>query len=172
MFIQHWLKGIQRRIQFRAAMVILLVHVGLILSIVGLASAPREQMGASFHYLLAGVISLYGGIFMAAFFVVWPLYSLVQKARYLMRWREWIWDELPKLIAYLPTLLEMFRGLRSKTQTSSRSEHQAPPPASPEGTDSCCCSCCSSGHCASQHCQAHSSRRPSPPFHSDEAHTE
>ena len=146
MFIQHWLKGIQRRIQVRAAMVVLLVHAGLILSIIGLASAPREQMGASFHYLLAGVIGLYGGIFLAAFFVIWPLYSLVQKARYLMRWREWIWDELPRLIAYLPTLIDMFRGLRSKAQTP-------PPAASGAAAED------SNPRCTCPHCQAHQQRQ-------------
>jgi len=46
------------------------------------------------------------GIFM----VIWPLISLIRRVRKLMRWRDWILDELPRIVALLPSVLEALRA--------------------------------------------------------------
>lgn len=94
-------------IRFRAAGVFLTVHAGLILAVYGLASLPRDQVPDSTWWVLAlGLGALYGGWCLAAFWVIWPLYGMVMQVKRLMKWREWILEELPKIIALIPTVME------------------------------------------------------------------
>lgn len=114
-------------LKWRAAWVFCTVHAGLIAAVYGLATLNQYAVPASVKWTLGLALgALYGGWFLAAFFVVWPLYSVVQKIRRIMKWRTWILEELPKIIALIPTLVEAIK--KGWTSTSSVIQEQSPKP--------------------------------------------
>lgn len=43
------------------------------------------------------------------YLLCWPLYSIYRKINYLLRWRDWILSELPKVIALIPTIIQALK---------------------------------------------------------------
>lgn len=122
----------------RSALVFLVIHAGLVLAVYGLASIPHSGDPAAvnaWRFLLAGIAGLYGGVVLGAFFVIWPLYSLVRKVRKILRWREWILQELPRILALIPSVVQAFRGMSGQNAERGPSpapQTQAQPVASPQ----------------------------------------
>lgn len=91
-------------------MVFFLIHAGLVLAVYGLAMLPRtEATSTSWWVLASGIASLYGALVLAAFFVIWPLFTLARKVRQVLRWKEWLLKELPALLALVPTVVLAFK---------------------------------------------------------------
>ena len=131
--IQSYLSAIK----IRALFVFLAIHTGLILAIFGLASLPKPDGMETGHWLLlSGIIGLYGGMVLGGFFIVWPLVNIVRKVRRLMQWREWILEELPKILAMIPTVVEAFRGFsrNSNGHAPSSGPYSAGPTVTPTPT--------------------------------------
>jgi hypothetical protein len=105
------IQSVLSAIKLRAALVFVVIHAGLVSAIYGVASLPKPNGMESSHWLaLGGLAGVYGGMVLAVFLVVWPLASLVRRIRKLLRWRDWILDELPRIIKVLPEVLEAIRA--------------------------------------------------------------
>lgn len=122
-------KGLLHRVIRRSAMVLILMQLGLGLSIYGLAALSQhaEIYGTPIWYaLLWSAILLYGSFMLGIFYLLWPVYSVYRKIQELLRWRDWILTELPRVIAMIPALIqalrEGFEGVRPKPndQTSPK----------------------------------------------------
>jgi hypothetical protein len=99
------------RIKVRAVAVVVVIHLGVFAAIYGVATLPRPDGMELSHWLtLGGLGGIYGGMWLAIFFVVWPLQNLVRRIRRLLSWRDWILDELPRILAALPAVLEAIRA--------------------------------------------------------------
>lgn len=127
-------RALLRRLAIRAFIVFCLIHLGLVLAVYGLASMPRTpETLLSWRLLAGGVSALYGALLLSAFFVIWPLFQLVRKVRQILRWKDWILNELPKIIALIPALAQAIRQAFSSSATPSASP--GPPVRSPEGPE-------------------------------------
>jgi hypothetical protein len=104
-------ENILNTIKLRAVFVALSIHAGLIAAIAGLTTLPRPDGLETAHWLaIGGLAGVYGGMVLGILMVVLPLSSLIRRIRKLMRWRDWILDELPRIIALLPSVLEAIRA--------------------------------------------------------------
>jgi hypothetical protein len=114
-------------IRLRALVVAVLVHLGLGLSLAGLIQAARSGVESSaLSWLIAGTILLYGSFLLAAFLIVWPILPWIRKARRLFQWREWILDELPRLLALLPALIQVLKLARDAWEELRKRPPTAP----------------------------------------------
>ncbi len=105
------IQGVLSALKLRAIFVFVVIHAGLLAAVYGIASLPKPSGMETSHWLaLGGLIGVYGGMVLAVFFVVWPLANLVRRIRRLLRWRDWILDELPRIIKLLPEVLEAIRA--------------------------------------------------------------
>lgn len=115
----------------RSLLVFILLQCGLIGSIYSLTLMSQNDAiyGTPIWYIMVTSTSLlYGGCMLGLFFLIWPLYSIYRKIKTLLRWREWILMELPKLIALIPSLIDSLRkGFQqappAKTEDSSSTEY-------------------------------------------------
>lgn len=116
----------------RSLFVVVLLQGGLVLSIYALATLAQNESiyGTSLWYsLLGGVILLYGGIMLGVFYLLWPIYSVYRKIQNLLRWRDWILTELPKIIALMPSLIQALRDgfeVNKSSNPSSNKPHTPP----------------------------------------------
>ncbi len=120
------LEGLQRAIRSRAIFVFLVIHLGLILGIYGLAriSMPNGWDETSLIFLGA-LVCLYGGILAAVFFIVWPLLPWLRRVQRIEHWSERLIRDLPILLQHLPQIIEAVQKLRRAWQnppTNSRHE--------------------------------------------------
>jgi hypothetical protein len=99
------------KIKLRAIFIAIVIHLGLISAIVGLVMLPRPEGMELSHWLtLAGLAGVYGGLALGILMVVLPLASTIRRVRRVLQWRDWILDELPRIIALLPSVLEAIRA--------------------------------------------------------------
>jgi hypothetical protein len=99
------------KIRFRAVIIALLIHAGLIAAVVGLVLLPRPEGLEASHWLtIGGLVGIYGGLLLGILMIVLPLLSTIRRVRRLLRWRDWILDELPRIVALLPSVLEAIRA--------------------------------------------------------------
>ena len=120
-------KGFQRALQFRAAVVFGLIHLGLVASLVSLVQVARSGVETSVLYWMIGsIVGLYGGVLAGVFFVVWPALPWIRRARRVMQWREVLLSDLPKLIALVPVILQLVRAVRGAWNSFNEKESAAP----------------------------------------------
>ena len=101
-------------LKLRAFIVGILVHLGLLFSVIALVQAARSGADTSLLYwLAAGITGFYGGFLTAVFFVVWPLLPWIRRARRILQWREWILEEIPKLMALVPVILQLIKSIQA-----------------------------------------------------------
>jgi hypothetical protein len=104
-------QAVLNRIRNRALFVVAVIHLGVLSAVYGVATLPRPEGMELAHWLtLGGLAAIYGGFWLAIFFVVWPLQNLIRRIRRLLRWRDWILAELPRIISLLPAVLEAIRA--------------------------------------------------------------
>lgn len=120
-------RAILRRLAIRASIVFLLLHVGLIFAVFGLASLPRTEETATTWWILAGGISaLYGAMVLSGFFLVWPLFRLARRIRQILWWKNLIMKELPEIIAMIPKLAQAIREAFGAVQPVPQPAAQSP----------------------------------------------
>lgn len=125
--VQTLLKGIA----WRAAFVLVIIHAGLISSVYGLATLPRtDDLQLSWMFLAWGLGGLYGGMLLGIFFVLWPMWKIYQQVRRMMRWREWILESLPMILAQLPMILQKVAEMWKATHSAPKA---SPSPATSAG---------------------------------------
>jgi hypothetical protein len=107
------LRRFQSALKLRVVLVALVLHAGLLCAIAGLTSLPEPLDGHSSRLLVAGVAALYGAFVLAVAFIVIPAWPWVRRAQRLTHWREWIVEELPKIMAAIPVIIQFIRALRS-----------------------------------------------------------
>src|SRR5581483_9344345 len=99
------------KLKFRAVLLALLIHAGLIAAVVGVVLLPRPEGLEASHWLtIGGLAAIYGGLLLGVLMIVLPLTSTIRRVKRLLRWRDWILDELPRIIALLPSVLEAIRA--------------------------------------------------------------
>ena len=105
-------KGLLHKVIRRSAIVMVLMQFGLGLSIYGLAALSQHSQiyGTPIWYaLLWSAILLYGSFMLGVFYLLWPVYSVYRKIQELLRWRDWVLTELPRIIAMIPALIQALR---------------------------------------------------------------
>jgi hypothetical protein len=103
-------------LQVRVAIILALLHVGLIASGVGLwkLSPVASQLPPdTLSWLVAGVVSLYGSFIVMVLFVLIPAWPWIQRARRLKEWQTWVFEILPQLMALMPLILAGFKIVKS-----------------------------------------------------------
>ena len=121
------------RLKLRTALVVCLIHLGLAISAYALIELRLSGAPAHLVYLATlGICGIYGGILLGTAFIVFPILSWVKTARKLLRWKEWILDELPGLIAQVPKWIDTFKEVQAMIfpkSTNAPSSHAARPSA-------------------------------------------
>ena len=128
------------KIKLRAILIGLVIHAGLVAAVVGVALLPRPEGMELAHWLtIGGLVGIYGGLALGILMVVLPLMTTIRRVRKLLQWRDWILDELPRIVALMPSVLEAIRAFfqalaRGGTVFSAMGEAakqagQAAPPA-------------------------------------------
>ncbi len=133
------LHHLQRTLQFRAAIVFAMIHLGLVASLVALVQEARAGVDTgALYWMIAGIVGLYGGVLAGVFFVVGPALPWVRRARRVMTWKDWVLDDLPKLVALIPVFIALIRAARgawesftSEGSANSASTGQAPSAGKP-----------------------------------------
>jgi hypothetical protein len=101
-------------IKARALVCVCLIHVGLILSLIGLSREGVSQLGGwTLGFMLAGTLVMYGGFLLAALSVWAPMRPWIKRYQRAREWREWILHELPTVLALIPVLMTALKLLRS-----------------------------------------------------------
>lgn len=111
-----------RFIAIRSALIFSLLHLGLLITAVGIGLAiPDYYQETWFQVLLVGIGLLFLTYVAALWLLIAPLLRIALLARKAMRWRKWILKELPVLLASLPALVEAIRALFGKSKSDSSS---------------------------------------------------
>ncbi len=114
------LHHLQRTLQFRAAIVFAMIHLGLVAALVALVQEARAGVDTgALYWMIAGIVGLYGGVLAGVFFVVGPALPWVRRARRVMTWKDWVLDDLPKLVALIPVFIALIRAARGAWESFS-----------------------------------------------------
>lgn len=104
----------------RSLVIFVLLQAGFILAIYVIAQLANDSniYGTTNWYLLLSALGFLAlAVFLSVFFILSPIYSLMQKIKELILWRDWLLNELPKFVAMLPTIIkairEGFEGFKS-----------------------------------------------------------
>lgn len=108
--LQSLYQPLLRSIKIKSLFVFLIIHAGALLSAYGLASLPPSLDQRTWYFLLTGVSALYGGVLIATFFILWPVYSLMKTVRKILDWKNWLLHDLPQIIAVIPPLVQTIRS--------------------------------------------------------------
>jgi hypothetical protein len=126
-------------VKIRTAVVILVIHAGLVLAILGLArQSAMVGWDANLNLMMVGTLCLYGGFLLAVLFVLVPLLPWIRRAKRVEHWSERLMRDLPLLIENLPKIVAAFQAImaiwndsRSRSAPTPAHPRRAPKPDSP-----------------------------------------
>jgi Flp pilus assembly protein TadB len=100
------LQQFEQAIKIRVLFVFIFVHAGLGLALFGAGRwvAKNGFDGVSLT-VLTGLLLMYLGVLLAAFFIVWPLLPWIRRAREARNWIDRLLHDLPALLEHLPAII-------------------------------------------------------------------
>lgn len=105
-------EAIQKTIKLKAALIFLLIHVGLVTAVYCVARLSGSMgMDQTLGFLLAGILILYFGILLGIYFVMAPLIPWIRRTQQVSHWTDRLLKDLPTLVENLPKIIDAVRTI-------------------------------------------------------------